>query len=89
MEEGNNLRYYLDDLLDSIGPKHKNLPSDQSAGSIYKQVIALIDKRIIERALEVSFGNKKRSAKLLGINRNTLYAKIKKLDINVNKYKEY
>jgi DNA-binding protein Fis len=56
-------------------------------GKIYDRVIADIEKLIIEKALEHAFGNQIQAAKLLGINRNTIHTKIKKLNIDVERFK--
>lgn len=56
-------------------------------GEIYSAVIESIERILIEKALERSFGNQIAASKLLGINRNTLHAKIKKLNIDVGRYK--
>ena len=51
-------------------------------GEIYTKVIEHVEKIVIERALEHTEGNQILAAKLLGINRNTLHSKIKKLNID-------
>lgn len=56
-------------------------------GEIYHTVIGDLEKSIIEKALEYTSGNQITAAKLLGINRNTIRAKIRKLNINVDKFK--
>ncbi len=56
-------------------------------GKIYGSVIAYIEKALIEEALKHSYGNKLKAARMLGINRNTLHAKIKKLNIKVRRFK--
>jgi DNA-binding protein Fis len=60
----------------------------KSAGSrVYKTVLGKVEKALIEAALDRTFGNQLKAAKLLGLNRNTLRTKIRKLDVNVNKWK--
>lgn len=54
---------------------------------IYQVMLASLDKFLITNSLKITFGNQKRAAKLLGINRNTLRAKIKKLGISVEETK--
>ena len=49
------------------------------------QVIEAIEKPLIEHILHRTEGNKLRAAKILGIDRNTIRAKIKKLGIDVSK----
>lgn len=56
-------------------------------GHIYSAVIEEIEKALIEAALEGSSGNKIAAAKILGIHRNTLHMKVKKLRINVDRFK--
>ncbi len=51
-------------------------------GHIYRAVVEEIEKPLIEAVLERVEGNQLKAAKMLGINRNTLRAKIKKLEIN-------
>jgi len=57
-------------------------------GEIYHVVIGDIEKSLIEKALEYTSGNQITAARLLGINRNTIRTKIKKLNINVDKFKQ-
>lgn len=56
-------------------------------GEIYKAVIGDMEKSLIEKALEYTSGNQITAARLLGINRNTIRAKIKKLNIKVERFK--
>ena len=55
------------------------------SGEIYQAVIGDTEKILIEKALERSGGNQIMAARVLGINRNTLRTKIKKLGIKVTK----
>jgi two-component system nitrogen regulation response regulator GlnG len=57
-------------------------------GEIYQAVIGDIEKSLIEKALGYTSGNQILAAKLLGINRNTIRSKIKKLNIDVNRFKK-
>ena len=56
-------------------------------GNIYRAVIEDTERILIEKALQHSEGNQLTAAKLLGINRNTLRTKIRKLNIDQRKYK--
>ena len=56
-------------------------------GEIYHAVIGDTEKALIEKALEYTSGNQITAAKLLGINRNTIRTKIKRLNISVDKFK--
>jgi DNA-binding protein Fis len=59
----------------------------QKKGVLYKSMLEVIEKPIIERTLERAQGNQLRAARALGINRNTIRAKIKKLGINAEAYR--
>jgi two-component system nitrogen regulation response regulator GlnG len=59
----------------------------EKQGTLYKYVLEAIEKPLIERALERTYGNQLKAAKILGINRNTMRTKIKKLGIDPNKWK--
>ena len=59
----------------------------EKQGTLYKYVLEAIEKPLIEHALERTYGNQLKAAKILGINRNTIRAKIKKLGIDPNKWK--
>jgi DNA-binding protein Fis len=59
----------------------------QQEGKIYHIMQDALDKSLIKNTLAITFGNQIKAARLLGINRNTLRAKIKKLGISVNEVK--
>lgn len=59
----------------------------ENQGVLYKSILAIIEKSLIEHLLEKTDGNQLKSARILGINRNTLRAKIRKLGIQVNRWK--
>lgn len=54
---------------------------------LYHFVIDKIGKALIERVLERAYGNQLRTARILGINRNTLREKIRRLHIDVARWK--
>lgn len=54
---------------------------------IYKAILDSVERPLIETVLERTFGNQLKAARILGINRNTLRTKIKKLTIDVRKFK--
>lgn len=56
-------------------------------GRIYDVVVDKIGRLLIEKALERTHGNRVLASKMLGLNRNTLHAKIKKLHIDVDRFK--
>ncbi|MFA6635608.1 MAG: helix-turn-helix domain-containing protein [Candidatus Omnitrophota bacterium] len=51
-------------------------------GKVYNRIIAETEKELIEAALMKAFGNQSIASKILGINRNTMRAKIRKLNID-------
>jgi DNA-binding protein Fis len=59
----------------------------EQEGKIYHIMLDALDKSLIRNTLSVTFGNQIKAARLLGINRNTLRAKIKKLGISLNEVK--
>ncbi len=59
----------------------------EQEGRIYHIMLDALDKSLIKNTLVVTFGNQIKAARLLGINRNTLRAKIKKLGISVDEVK--
>lgn len=56
-------------------------------GELYKSVIQAIEKPLIENTLERTAGNQLKAARILGINRNTIRAKIRKLGIDAKRWK--
>lgn len=74
------------DIKDSIIKLEDSLYNEKK-GILYKSILEMIEKPIIERVLERTEGNQLKAAKILGVNRNTMRAKIKKLGINPKLYK--
>ncbi|MDP1854181.1 MAG: helix-turn-helix domain-containing protein [Candidatus Omnitrophota bacterium] len=62
---------------------------EENRGKLYVKVITEVEKSLIENVLEHTEGNQLKAARILGINRNTMRAKIKKLGINPQLYKSY
>lgn len=60
---------------------------DGNKGGLYKAVVEQVERPLIEDILQRTEGNQLKAAKILGLNRNTIGAKIKKLGINVRKLK--
>jgi DNA-binding NtrC family response regulator len=56
----------FDDLVDHLA----------GSGFFLEEVVELVEKRLIERALEKTKGNRSVAAKMLGIHRNTLQHKM-------------
>lgn len=59
----------------------------EKRGELYKTVLTIIEKPLIEHTLERTEGNQLKAARILGINRNTIRSKIRKLDIDVERWK--
>ncbi len=59
----------------------------EKEGELYKFLLAVIEKSLIEKVLYKTEGNQFKASEILGINRNTLHAKIQKLKINVEDFK--
>lgn len=81
-----------DDILSLVSLKDKVVELeaslyDEKKGILYKTVLEIIERLLIEYALERSEGNQIKAAKALGINRNTIRTKIRKLGIDAHKWK--
>ncbi|MDD5044310.1 MAG: helix-turn-helix domain-containing protein [Candidatus Omnitrophica bacterium] len=59
----------------------------EKQGVLYKYILEIVERPLIEHALERTYGNQLKAAKILGINRNTMRTKIKKLGIDPNRWK--
>jgi len=67
----NLIRSELNFLLDS--------KDEESSDKVYETIIKKVEKPLIEQVLEITKGNKKKAALILGINRNTLSKKMEEL----------
>lgn len=54
----------------------------EKEGQLYEHVISLVERPLLEAALERAGGNQLKAAQLLGINRNTLRKRMKELGIS-------
>ena len=54
---------------------------NDTPGNIYEQIIRKVEKPLIQSVLNITKGNKKKAAQILGINRNTLSKKIEDLGL--------
>jgi len=82
----NNKEAYKIDLKEAIKDLEEYIIRSKET-HLYKIVVEWVEKPLIELALERTFGNKIKAARLLGINRNTLHCKIKKYSIDVSRFK--
>lgn len=83
---------HKDNLKEIVSLKDKIIELEDSLyaekkGVLYKCILEAIERPLIEHILERTDGNQLKAARILGINRNTIRAKIKKLGINLNVYK--
>lgn len=73
----------LEDKVIELG----ELLYNEKKGVLYKSVLEVVEKSLIEHILERTEGNQLKAARILGMNRNTIRAKIKKLGIDVGRWK--
>jgi two-component system nitrogen regulation response regulator GlnG len=59
----------------------------EKEGALYRSILQIVEKPLIENILERTDGNQLKAARILGLNRNTLRTKIKRLGINLEKWK--
>ena len=60
----------------------------EKKGVLYKSILEAVEKPLIEDVLERTGGNQLKAAEILGINRNTIRTKIKRLSIDVSRWKD-
>jgi DNA-binding NtrC family response regulator len=54
---------------------------------LYGSVLSVVEKPLIELVLEETRGNQLKAARILGLNRNTLHTKIRRLAIDTKQYR--
>jgi len=74
-------------LTAMIGEKIAECFQTRKQGEIYRAVIDDTERILIEKALEQTCGNQIVAAKILGLNRNTIRTKIRRLNINTGRFK--
>ena len=55
----------------------------ENEGKLYHYLVESLERPLISKVLDQTAGNQLQAARILGINRNTLRSKIRKLGINV------
>ncbi len=75
-------------LLERLVKEQGSFFANSKYGELFQCIVESVEKPLIEMVLEKTFGNKIKAAKILGINRNTLHARIKRFGINVASYKK-
>jgi two-component system nitrogen regulation response regulator GlnG len=73
----------LEDRIIELGESLYN----EKKGALYKTILDIIERPLLEHILERTEGNQLKAARILGINRNTIRSKIKKLGIDVSRWK--
>ena len=56
-------------------------------GAVYKAILEMVERPLIEYALGRTGGNQLMAARILGINRNTIRSKVKKFGIDARKWR--
>ncbi|MEW6089250.1 MAG: helix-turn-helix domain-containing protein [bacterium] len=93
LDQGNIFKIVNKEKISDLEPlKEKIIELEESffkenKGVLYKVVLEAIEKPLIEHVLEHAEGNQLKAARILGINRNTMRAKIKKFAIKPETYK--
>jgi len=93
LAQGNVIRLaHKDNIRDLAFIKDKAIELGDSwysekRGRLYKSVLFEIEKPLIEHVLERTEGNQLKAAKILGINRNTMRVKVKRLGIDPDQWK--
>ena len=93
LEDGNAIRVVKKDcirdlaFIKDIVIEFEDALFSEKKGVLYRSVVEAIEKPLIEQALERTGGNQLKAARILGINRNTMSTKIKKLKIDVERWK--
>ena len=68
-------------LAGALAPLVEQLLVDRR-GHVYRDVVALVERPLIEHALRLTGGNQLRAARLLGLNRNTLRKSCRQLGLD-------
>ena len=61
---------------------YKNTAQAVELTNVYDTVIDEVERRLIAVTLEVAQGNRLKTAKILGVNRNTLLKKMRRLNLD-------
>ena len=82
---GNSIK--APDTLEEKVIELENALFNEKKGVLYKAVLNKIEKPLIENVLGRTCGNQLLAARILGINRNTIRSKMKKLGIDAARWK--
>lgn len=93
IKQGNMLRIVKEEDIKEMVPLEDKIIGlgdalcREKKGAVYKNILEAIEKPLFRHILEYTDGNQLKAARILGINRNTMRSKIKKLGINPDVYK--
>ena len=73
--------------LEKLKVEAEDVYLHSQGGSLYRNIVEAVERPLIERVLDLSSGNQLKAAQTLGINRNTLSSKIKRLGIDPRRFK--
>jgi len=73
----------LDELITARLLNLIDLTQEPLPNGIYDLIMRSVEKPLIEAVLKIAKGNKKKAAKILGINRNTLAKKLEDFGIHL------
>jgi len=74
----------IEDILKKELKRHISKIKTVKNGNLHKMTIGLVEKSLVRLVLDETKGNQSESARILGINRNTLRNKIKEYKIHVD-----
>jgi two-component system nitrogen regulation response regulator GlnG len=83
-EDQKKIKEIVDKMLQTEG----YAVTEEREGQLYRSVLDKVEKQLLEYVLERTEGNQLKSARILGINRNTLRSKVKSLGIEAGKWKK-
>lgn len=81
-----------DEIKNMVSLKDKIIELEESLynekkGVLYRAILEVVERPLFEHILERTEGNQLKAARILGVNRNTIRVKIKKLNIDVSRWK--
>ncbi len=68
-------------LVDAALPTVVREAAASERGTLYRSIMARVELPLLRQALELSGGNQLKAARLLGINRNTLRKRLRRLGL--------
>ena len=71
----------FEELVNTAVPRFVREAALAESGRLYRSVMTRIELPLLRQALELSGGNQLKAARLLGINRNTLRKRLRRLGL--------